>query len=127
MTTDAQLPERLGARLRPTETALLVISLLLVVVCVSVFIPARSVPSTSDVLRVRGIVIEDEQGRARLALGAPITNVAGRTRGEPVTGLLLLGPNGADRVLISCPGLEPQVNGKVEQRSVPVVHPENSI
>jgi len=71
-------------------------------------------------LHLRGLVIEDDQGRPRVLLGAPAPNVAGRRRREAVDGIVLLGPNGADRVVISYPGLEPQVMGKVETRSVAI-------
>ena len=71
-----------------------------------------------DVLRVRGLVIEDDQGHPRVLLGAPTPAVAGRKRPEGVNGIIILGPNGADRMVISYPGLEPQVLGKVEKRSV---------
>lgn len=72
------------------------------------------------VLRVRGIVIEDEQGRPRVLLGAPTPSVRDRNRTEPVNGMVLLGPSGADRIVISSPGLEPQVMGKVEKRRIPL-------
>jgi hypothetical protein len=70
------------------------------------------------VLRVRGLVIEDDQGHPRILLGAPTPNVEGRKRTEGVDGIVLLGENGADRVVISYPGLEPQVMGTVRKRSI---------
>jgi hypothetical protein len=52
------------------------------------------------VLRVRGLVVEDEQGRARILLGAPVPSVAERKRPEPATALVFLSENGADRVAV---------------------------
>ena len=103
-------------RLKRTQIAF--VSLLVLVIVVTWV--NHSAAASQSVLRVRGIVIEDEQGRPRLLLGAPTPAVPNRTRPEPVNGLILLGPNGADRVVISYPGLEPQVVGKVEKRSIPV-------
>lgn len=75
-------------------------------------------PRPAGVLHVRGIVIEDDAGRPRMLLGAPTPQVAGRKRPEQLNGIVLLGENGADRIVISYPGYEPQQQGKVVQRSV---------
>ena len=80
----------------------------------------RSPPGDDKILHLRGLVIEDAEGHPRLLLGAPTPEVAGRKRKEAVAGIVLLGPNGADRVVIAYPGIEPQVMGKVEKRSVAV-------
>ena len=69
-----------------------------------------------QVLRVRGLVVEDEAGRPRVLIGAPIPEVGGRRRTDRTTGLFILGPNGSDRVALAYPGLPPQVLGKVAQR-----------
>jgi len=109
----------LERRLRRMQVAFVT---LLALVTVAAFANHSVAASRTDntVLHVRGIVIEDERGQARLLLGAPTPAVPNRTRPEPVNGLVLLGPNGADRVVVSYPGLEPQVMGKVARRSIPV-------
>jgi hypothetical protein len=47
-----------------------------------------------------------------MLLGAPNPPVPNHTRQETVNGMVLLGPNGANRIVISYPDLEPQVMGK---------------
>jgi hypothetical protein len=61
---------------------------------------------------VRGITIEDAQGRPRILLGAPIAKVEGRKDQEEIYGLIVLGENGADRVIVSYPLPGPQRRGE---------------
>ena len=83
----------------------------------------RAQPTSADdsgqVLRVRGLIIEDAEGRPRILLGAPIPKVAGRKRKDDATGLVLIGENGADRVAIGAPTPSPQVKGEVVNRVSP--------
>ena len=55
--------------------------------------------SPRRVIEARGLVIRDVHGQQRMVLGAPLpADSAGRTqRPEGFTGLLLLGPDGAER------------------------------
>lgn len=64
------------------------------------------------VLRVRGITIEDAQGRPRILLGAPIAKVEGRKDEEDIYGLIVVGENGVDRVIVSYPLPGPQREGE---------------
>jgi hypothetical protein len=80
---------------------------------------SASADGSAQVLRVRGLVIEDAQGRPRILLGAPIPKVAGRKRQDDDTGIVLVGENGADRVAIGAPTPAPQGGGKVQQRISP--------
>lgn len=68
------------------------------------------------VLRVRGLVIEDDKGRERVLIGAPVPKLAGRKRQDDTVGLIVLGENGADRVALAAPGPDPQINGHVSKR-----------
>lgn len=68
------------------------------------------------VLRARGLVIVDAQGRDRILLGAPTPASRDRRRtGAESDALVILGPDGADRILV---GQSPQpiVQGHVAQR-----------
>jgi hypothetical protein len=69
----------------------------------------------SQVLRARGLVIEDERGRPRVLLGAPIAKVVGRSRADDVTGVVIVGEDGADRVQVGNVG-GPQIGGVVQPR-----------
>ncbi len=71
---------------------------------------------SSDILRVRGLIIEDENGRERILLGAPIPKVGARRRSDPVNGLVVLGEKGVDRVAVAYPMPSPQIGGRVNQR-----------
>lgn len=87
------------------------------------YLALRARPANADgsgqVLRVRGLIIEDAQGRPRILLGAPAPKVTGRKRKDEVTGIILLGENGADRVTIGAPTTAPQGGGKVHERISP--------
>jgi hypothetical protein len=78
--------------------------------------------SSSDVLRIRGLIIEDGEGRARILVGAPFPSVTGRKRqDEASSAILFLDPSGSDRLLVG-EGIGARINGKIysqQQRSVP--------
>jgi hypothetical protein len=123
MQTNIEMSERLQRlehRLRRTQFAAgaAVAAAIAVAGAKQLWATAAVVPTT--VLRARGLIIEDVNGRPRLLLGAPTPRVAQRTRTEEVNGIVLLGENGSDRVVIAYPGIEPQVLGKVEKRSIAV-------
>jgi hypothetical protein len=75
---------------------------------------ANASPPENEVLHVRGIVIEDEAGHPRLLLGAPVFN-QGRKRQDEVTGLILLGSDGTDRLTIGT-AAQAQINGTLQHR-----------
>jgi len=112
----------LERRLRRTQFILVILASTLVAFVALAARHSLSLAASADdkILHLRGLVIEDAEGHPRLLLGVPTPEVAGRKRKEAVTGIVLLGPNGADRVVIAYPGIEPQVMGKVEKRSVAV-------
>ncbi|HEV2417402.1 MAG TPA: hypothetical protein VGX94_06335 [Terriglobia bacterium] len=67
----------------------------------------------AKVLHLRGLVIEDAQGRARILLGAPFPTVHGRIRQDATTtALLFLDEQGHDRFSIG-EKMPAQLNGKV--------------
>jgi hypothetical protein len=71
--------------------------------------------ASDRVLRARGIVIQDASGRARILLGAPTPDVPERNRKDPTTAIVVLGENGADRLIVGY-GPNPMVGGKVYKR-----------
>ncbi len=97
------------------------LGLLTIVLAVFITVSVRSSRANEDerVMRVRGLVVEDAQGRPRILLGAPVPKVAGRKRQDDNTGIILVGENGADRVAIGMPTPAPQGGGKVHQRISP--------
>ncbi len=97
------------------------LGLLTIVLAVFITVSVRSSRANEDerVMRVRGLVVEDAQGRPRILLGAPVPKVAGRKRQDDDTGIILVGENGADRVAIGMPTPAPQGGGKVHQRISP--------
>lgn len=68
-----------------------------------------------NILRVRGLIVEDAQGHERLLLGAPIPQTKGRKRQDSATGVVFLGPTGNDRITIGDEP-DPMVNGKIYHR-----------
>ena len=107
----------LERRLRHTQAS---VACLVAVIAVGLVVNRSSAapPSDNRVIHARAVIIEDEQGRPRILLGAPTPTVAGRLRNEAVNGMVLLGPNCADHIVVSYPGYEPQVMGKVVKRGV---------
>jgi len=80
--------------------------------------PARA-DDSGQVLRVRGLIVEDAEGKPRILLGAPVPKVAGRKRQDDNTGIILMGENGADRIAIGVPTPPPQMGGRVAHRISP--------
>jgi hypothetical protein len=77
---------------------------------------SASANESPKVIRTRGIVIEDGQGRPRLLLGAPIPKIEGRKRHDDLTnGIVLLEESGTDRLIVG-DALAPQTVGAVGQR-----------
>jgi hypothetical protein len=71
---------------------------------------------SNGILRVKGLIVEDVNGRERILIGAPVPVVSGRKRQDGTVGLLVLGENGADRVAIGAPYPDPQIQAKVFNR-----------
>lgn len=70
-----------------------------------------------QVLKARGLVLVDEQGRDRVLLGAPTPNSANRVRRDAASAsLIFLNERGYDQVVVG-EGPAPQMNGKSEQRN----------
>jgi hypothetical protein len=111
--TQTEQLERLERFVRTTKAlALLGLVSLMGLFVVEKYVSAST--SNEKILRVRGIVIEDATGHPRLLLGSPISN-QGRKRQDELTGLVLLGEDGTDRLTIGT-AADVQINGKMEQR-----------
>jgi hypothetical protein len=104
---------RLERRLRVLEAGLSVAVALLLIVGLAAM--RSESQQRGGVMRVRGLIVEDAQGRPRILLGAPISN-AGRKRQDEAIGMLVLGENGADHVTIGSPAPPPQIQGRVGRR-----------
>ena len=72
--------------------------------------------TTDEILRIRGLVIEDANGNPRILVGAPFPDVKERQRTDSTTGLVLLDEKGIDRLSFGYPALPPQANGQVVER-----------
>ena len=92
-------------------------AVLVVVLTVAVKIdqPTVKAAESPTVLRVKGLVIEDEQGRARILLGAPFPAVPERVRRDETTSaMVFLDEQGHDRFAIG-EKLAPQIDGRVPE------------
>lgn len=91
--------------------------ILLCAVAVSAVVISRVEAQNSEqILRARGLVIEDAQGRARVILGAPFPAVRERKRQDSTTqAMIFLDENGNDRLTLG-EGPDPQVDGKALHR-----------
>ena len=100
----------------------------------------RSGTATDDVLRVRGLVIEDDAGRERILIGAPIPEAANRVRTDEArvreiwgprfpdeeqymgyyqdydhstNGLVILSEDGFDRLVLGDPVSDPNIGKRI--------------
>jgi hypothetical protein len=80
----------------------------------AVIVAFRTPPD--EIVRTRQLVIEDESGRPRVILGAPIADLEGRKRSDPSVGMLVLDEDGVDRLSLGSPSIAPQIAGKVVRR-----------
>jgi hypothetical protein len=77
------------------------------------FVPQVAAQTSPEILRVRGLVIEDGQGHPRILLGAPFPAAAGRVRTDTrTTAMIFLDAEGHDRLTLG-EELDPQIGGKV--------------
>lgn len=111
---------RIERRLRVFEltTAILACGLTLTLILNIATARVRA-DASSKILRVRGLIIEDAHGRARILLGAPVPNTQDRRRTDEANGMILLGENGADRVAVGDPAPPPQTGGQIFPRLSP--------
>ncbi len=72
--------------------------------------------NSPEVLRTRGLVIEDSQGHARIVLGAPFPRVQERKRHDATTeAIIFLDETGNDRLIVG-EAPDPRVDGKIAHR-----------
>lgn len=93
---------RLAIVERRQRTVRVICFLAAVLLGVSVLIVRVTAQSQrSNVLRVRGLIIEDERGRARVLLGAPFPAIRERKRQDSTTeAMIFLDENGNDRLTL---------------------------
>jgi hypothetical protein len=79
----------------------------------------RTVKAQETILRSRGLIIEDAQGRPRVLLGAPFPSVSARSRKDATTeAMVFLDEAGHDRLTLG-EAPDPQVSGRVLHRIAP--------
>jgi len=111
--TQSERLDQLERFVRSTKLLLLVCTVAAVVVIV---FGKHALASSPDekILHLRGIVIEDATGHPRMLIGAPVSN-KDRKRQDDVTGLVLLGSDGTDRLTIGTADYD-QKNGALQHR-----------
>src|SRR5688500_11012142 len=82
---------RLESECRRLRIALLLLSVLVIATMTTLHPRAQQ---AQDILRARGLIIEDEAGRPRVVLGAPLPENRSTTR----TGLKILDESGFERL-----------------------------
>jgi hypothetical protein len=71
----------------------------------------------NDVIRTKGLIIEDEKGKPRIVMGHPIPKLDSRLRKDTIYGIALLSDKGIDRLFISDDARRFQANGKINTRT----------
>lgn len=103
---------QLERRLRTLTCLCVLLTLMLGVLAWHGSHPVRAAEGPS-ILHVKGLVVEDEQGRARILLGAPFPSVGDRLRQDSAaTSLLFLDEQGHDRISMG-EVMPAQIDGKV--------------
>src|SRR2546427_447158 len=125
--------EKLRTEVRNLKLVVAILAALLLVLAGA---SIRKQPGANGVLRAKGLVIEDDAGRERILLGAPIPAAKNRVRTDParvaaawakkfppeymewykeyhndMSGMLILDVGGFDRIAIGSPVPDPN-NGK---------------
>lgn len=133
-TCDADHPRiaRLEKQVRRLQATIGVFAVLLLAVPLLAFFQEES-PS---VLRVRGLIVEDGEGRERILIGAPLPDAAHRIRTDPeraravwgdrfpdmswydnldhsANGILILDEEGHDRIVIGDPTPDPNIGKRI--------------
>jgi hypothetical protein len=96
-----QEPEEVLARIDRLERRLRVLGVVSVVLA-SIAISAITLPSVNaqgqpSVVRARGLIIVDDQGRDRIIIGAPVPNPREGVRSSPATGMVINDAAGYER------------------------------
>jgi len=112
--TDKRL-ERLERNIRSLRTALLLLVLIVIVGSSGAMLSNGK----GNILRVRGLIVEDAEGNPRILIGAPFPEVKERKRADRTTGILILDEKGIDRLSIGSPAPNPQIKGTVVKRMSP--------
>ena len=73
------------------------IIIVLSVTMIGLYVSPILTSSNKDIIYTRGIVIEDENGKPRMAMGFPIENT-NRLRTDTLNGLVFMDENGMDRI-----------------------------
>lgn len=115
--------QRVAALERRTRLLQRCIYIQIVLLCAIVAITCRGTrevhAASPETLKVRGLIIADEQGRARILIGAPFPKVPERVRTDASTqAIVFLDENGHDRLTLGA-APDPQVGGKVLHRIAP--------
>jgi hypothetical protein len=111
MDRDDGLNDRIDRLERQLARMKFVGSLLAVLACVLILSSLQSKPPGDGVLRARGLVIEDEAGRERILLGAPIPFAKNRVRTDPERVAKTWGPRFPKEYLDFYKGYRHDVNG----------------
>lgn len=107
----------LERRLQWLQTAL--IAAILTIVAAVSYLSLHSYFSAAysrGVLRVKGLIVEDDAGRERVLIGAPVPGVRGRKRQDNTVGIVVIGNDGSDRLALGAPVPEPQIEGVIGKR-----------
>ena len=109
--------EQLENKLRFFKIAFLTIFLAMLAVIAFVSF-GFSAKADDGVLRVKGLVINDEQGRPRILMGAPAPKTTERKRSDELVGIVYLDENGVDRLTfgkepdpMTAEGIKPRYTG----------------
>ncbi len=69
-----------------------------------------------DIIRTKGLIVEDANGKPFIMMGSPIPQDKLRKRKDPMSGLVFLDSNGTDRLYMGKDG-KLQIGGELEDRN----------
>jgi hypothetical protein len=140
--------EKLERDLRWLKVYAVILTMLIILFALWMIGPARS---SNVILRARGLIIEDELGRERILLGAPIPAAGNRVRTDvdrvrqiwaprfpdperymgwyreyrhDMNGLMILNEEGFDRIAVGDPVPDPNIGRRIAPSSGITIHDE---
>jgi hypothetical protein len=106
---------KLEKELKSTKYLVLFLILMFIILAYQYITVQQKSMITVDLIRTRGLIVQDQFGNDVMLLGSPVPFTKTRKRTDPLAGLLMMDQNGRDRLFLGKEGAL-QVDGKLFNR-----------
>jgi len=107
--------QKVEKELKSTKYLVVFLILMFVVLAYQYITVQQKNQLSVDLVKTRGLIIQDKYGKDIMLMGAPIPSTKARRRTDPLKGFLMLDGNGKDRLFMGQEG-SIQVNGNLFNR-----------